>query len=140
MNDVATSPFSRMIDRMRATVRDLGARHALRQELLEADRSGVLDDVLADLNMSRGELDPLVHNYPLSTRLFGAMAARLGVDPTQDGPALRRAIQRTCALCANQGECEHWLESGQREGYEKFCPNTDYWNDLKARILAHAKA
>ena len=136
MDDTATGFFGRLVDKTRTALRGVAARHALRQELLECDRSGTLDVILADLNMSRSELKPLISNYPLSSRLFGAMAERLGVDPAQDGPVVKRELQRTCALCAHQSECQHWLDSGRSEGYEKFCPNTDYWHELKERITA----
>ena len=48
----------------------------------------------------------------------------------------KHSLQRTCAICAHQGECQHWLDSGRREGYEEFCPNSDYWPALKARVAA----
>jgi len=138
MNDVSAnrspSALGRLYDRAWGVMRDFAARHALRQELLDCDRVGVLDTILSDLQMSRGEIEPLIENYPLSTRLFGAMATRLGVDPMHDGPHLHRAIQRTCAVCAYQRECQHWLDSGRSEGYDEFCPNADYWHALKARI------
>lgn len=138
MSDTSSTQSSgvlgRWFNRARSTLRDMAARHALRQELLECDRSGVLDSVLADLQMDRGELEPMIENYPLSARLFGAMAARLGVDPLCDGPQIRRAIQHTCAVCGHQSECRHWLDSGRTEGYEEFCPNADYWHALKERI------
>lgn len=138
MNDVSTGLFGRLVDRAKAAMHDIAARHALRQELLECDRTGVLDDVLADLNLSRSELKPLISNYPLSGRLFGAMAARLGVDLAQDGEVIKNELQRTCGLCTHQSECQRWLESGSSEGYEAFCPNSDYWHDLRARISAAA--
>lgn len=134
--------LSRLLNRAWVAMRDVAARHALRQELLDCDRVGALDSILSDIQMSRSEIEPLVENYPLSTRLFGAMATRLGVDPMRDGPNMRRAIQRTCAICAHQRECRRWLDSGRIEGYEEFCPNADYWHALKTRIrlAAHDRA
>ena len=140
MSDLSASRDSgvlnRLFSRARGALRDLAERHALRQELLECDRSGVLDSVLADLQIDRGQLEPMIGNYPLSGRLFGGMAARLGVDPLCDGPQMRRAVQQTCAVCGHQRECQHWLDSGRTEGYEEFCPNADYWHALKERIRA----
>lgn len=128
---------SGVVDQLRTWVhralRDLAVRHALRQELLECERSGVLDSVLTDLQMTRGELEPMIENYPLSRRLFGAMAVRLRIDPMCD-PAMRRAVEHTCAVCRHQRECRQWLKSGRTEGYEEFCPNADYWHALKDRI------
>jgi hypothetical protein len=134
MNSSSQRSLSGLVNKFRSTLQNIGARYALRQELLECERVGMLDAMLADLNMSRGELDPLVRNHPLSTRLFGAMATRLGVDPASDGPTTKRILQRTCAVCAHQTECQQWLDSGRSEGFEAFCPNSDYWRDLKARI------
>jgi hypothetical protein len=133
-NSRASTSLGRWLNCARGVLRDLAARHALRQELLECDRSGVLDSVLADLQMGRGELEPMIGNYPLSRRLFGAMAARLGVDPACDGPSMRRGLQHTCAVCAEQRRCQQWLDAGRTEGYEEFCPNADYWHALKERI------
>lgn len=138
MGDASRGIFGRLVDRTTMALRDIAARQALRQELLECDRSGVLNNILADINLSRGELQPLIANYPLSIRLFGSMAARLGVDPAWEGPAMRRGLQRNCALCAHQDACQHWLDSGRSEDYEEFCPNADYWRALKARIAAAA--
>ena len=138
MSDLSATESSgfvgRLLTRARKGLRDLAERHALRQELLECDRSGVLDRVLADLQMQRGELEMMIENYPLSRRLFGAMAARLGVNPTFEDPLMSRSLQRTCAVCAHQHECAHWLGSGKTEGYDEFCPNADYWHALTERI------
>jgi len=136
MNDTSTGVFGRMMGKARTAMRDIAARHTLRQELLECDRNGMLDNILADINLSRGELKPLIANYPLSIRLFGAMATRLGVDPAQADPATKHDLQHTCAVCAHQNECQHWLDSGRSEGYEKFCPNSEYWHALQTRIAA----
>jgi len=136
MNDTSTGLFSRLVGKARTAIRGVAARHTLRQELLECDRSDMLDNILADINLSRSELGPLIANHTLSSRLFGAMAARLGVDPAQDGVVMKRDLQRTCTLCAHQSKCQHWLDSGHSEGYEQFCPNSDYWRALKVRIAA----
>lgn len=130
--------MGRLFCRARDALRGMAARHGLRQELLECDRSGVLDSILSDLQISRGELEPMIENYPLSVRLFGAMVERLGVDPMCDGPQMRRAVQHTCAVCGDQRECRHWLDSGQTEGYDEFCPNADYWHALTERIRSAA--
>lgn len=33
---------------------------------------------------------------------------------------------RRCAGCADKARCDAWLATGQREGFEAFCPNADY--------------
>jgi hypothetical protein len=126
--------FSRVFASARSALRDMAARHALRQELLECDRNGVLDSILQNIQVSRSELEPMMRNYPLSRRLFAGMAARLRLDPRADGSTLLRALQHTCTVCAHQRDCQQWLKSGRTEGYEEFCPNAEYWHDLKERI------
>ncbi|MDE2165251.1 MAG: hypothetical protein KGJ66_02795 [Alphaproteobacteria bacterium] len=76
--------------------------------------------------------DPFLES--LWRRLFGAMAARLGVDPTWDGSRIRRGMQHICAVCSEQRRCQQWLAAGSTEGYEEFCPNAEYWHALKERI------
>jgi hypothetical protein len=110
----------------------------LRQELLECERSGVLDSVLRNIQVSRGELEPMIENNPLSRRLFADMAARLKLDPRSGGPVLLRELQHNCAVCMHQRESQHWLKSNRTEGYDEFCPNADYWHDLKERIRTTA--
>lgn len=137
-NPEVSTALGRWFNRARGALRDLAARHALRQELLECDRGGVLDSLLADLQINRGELEPMIENYPLSRQLFGAMAARLGVDPAGAGPSFRRDLQHTCAVCAEQPRCRQWLAAGHTEGYEEFCPNAEYWHALKECIRTAA--
>ncbi|MDE2167571.1 MAG: hypothetical protein KGJ66_14695 [Alphaproteobacteria bacterium] len=64
------------------------------------------------------------------------MVARLGIDPAQDGAVIKYDPQHTRALCAHPSECQLRLDSGRSEGYEEFCPNSDYWHALKTRIAA----
>jgi nucleotide-binding universal stress UspA family protein len=131
---MSTGLVGKLVEKAKSAIRDMGARHALRQELLECDRLGVLDDLLTDLNLNRHELGRLTENYPLSSKLFGAMAERLGVDPSQSDASTRQELQHTCSLCSHQIECKHWLQGFEEEGFEEFCPNADYWNTLRARI------
>lgn len=143
MTNLSAAPdlnvLGRIWSRARGALRDMAARHALRQELLECDRSGVLDSILDSIQVDRAELEPMTRNYPLSLRLFAGMTKRLHLDPRTDGPLMLRTLQHTCAVCTHQRQCKHWLKSGQTEGYDEFCPNADYWHALKERIRAAAK-
>jgi hypothetical protein len=60
-------------------------------------------------------------------RLAEALAARgvrLGADPAEAyGAAL---ATRRCVFCTTKKECDAWLASGRREGFEDFCPNAWY--------------
>jgi hypothetical protein len=33
---------------------------------------------------------------------------------------------RRCVGCADKERCDAWLASGEREGFEAFCPNADF--------------
>lgn len=43
---------------------------------------------------------------------------------------------RRCVDCSEAAQCRAWLASGAREGYQSFCPNTEYvqsWTRLFSR-------
>jgi hypothetical protein len=58
---------------------------------------------------------------------------RSGVAP-QDAAGqeakMARAVRR-CVLCPSIDECNHWLDSGDREGLGLFCPNERFFAELK---------
>ncbi len=67
--------------------------------------------------------------------LMVRMLARQGLAPpasarTVDGTeaAAQAAAHafRNCAMCQAAEECERFLASGDREGFEAFCPNSGY--------------
>lgn len=33
---------------------------------------------------------------------------------------------RTCVFCDTKQECDAWLASGRKKGFEAFCPNAAY--------------
>jgi hypothetical protein len=39
---------------------------------------------------------------------------------------------RRCVLCAEKKHCDRWLASGAHAGYERFCPNSAFVQDLTA--------
>ncbi len=69
--------------------------------------------------------------------LIGRMMQRVGIAPAE----LRSApldhemalASRRCVLCAAQQDCAAWLDSGAREGYDKFCPNAGLLQSIKTR-------
>jgi len=69
-----------------------------------------------------------------SRLLVGRMMQRLGIAPADVRSAgLDREMalaNRRCVLCAAQQECAAWLDSGAREGYEKFCPNAQLLRNI----------
>jgi len=66
---------------------------------------------------------------------LGEMMLRQGVvlTPVWSGlgaSGLARAARR-CASCGAAQACREWLDSGKREGYEQFCANAAYIEQLK---------
>lgn len=33
---------------------------------------------------------------------------------------------RRCVFCNAKDECDAWLASGRRDGFERFCPNAEF--------------
>jgi len=61
--------------------------------------------------------------------LLGRMLARQGAHPPEgtsySAEAAALAVRR-CARCRAADECERFLATGDREGFEAFCPNATY--------------
>lgn len=113
-----------LAERAAAAYHAVRERARLRHELEALDRNGDLDRVLAEASMTRGEIEPMLANYPGSAHALDAMAARLGVtEALRHDPETTRDMAHACTVCAEQGRCRHWLESGATEGYQEFCPN-----------------
>jgi len=72
-----TTIIGRLIVRARTALHDLGARHAVRQELLGRNRTGVLDTVSADLNPSSGELEPPIDHVAADRTASGELEVRI---------------------------------------------------------------
>lgn len=58
---------------------------------------------------------------------FAHMVERAGVGPGSLGQRgilweISRAAQ-TCARCPRGVQCQAWLDAGQRDGFDAFCPN-----------------
>ena len=127
--------FGRVALRALAAIEVLRERHRLRQELTALAESGALDRVLADAQLSRADLEPMLANHPDSGHLLDEMAARLHVGDRLHADRLtERDMWRVCTLCREQGACKHWLASGATEGYAAFCPNAETLDQLR-----HAK-
>ena len=106
-------------------------RHRLRRELETLDLEGELDRVLADAQMTRGDVEQMLANYPESAHRLDAVAARLGLTEALHRDAVvERDMRRVCSLCREQGRCTHWLATGAPEDYQAFCPNADQLKEL----------
>ena len=46
------------------------------------------------------------------------------------GRELGRAVRR-CMSCSSAERCSAWLAQGEREGYDAFCPNAGFIEQLK---------
>jgi hypothetical protein len=128
-----------LMDRFRAvkaSVRryfdDAAIRRELREEL-QGLGGGDLDRVLADLGLNKDEMDLVIENAPRSRMLLQSMLRRLNLDRrlTLMAPQLVRNIERRCATCVNQRECNDWMDRGAPgDGYRKFCPNAETFDAL----------
>jgi hypothetical protein len=130
---------SSLIDRIRAATAsiaryfdDAAIRRDLREELTGLGRDD-LDRVLAELGISRDELEIVIKNAPRSRMLFQSMLRRLGLEKRIGlaAPQLIRRIERRCATCSRQKECSDWLEKGAPgTAYRQFCPNAETFDNL----------
>jgi hypothetical protein len=55
----------------------------------------------------------------------------LSAADTQGDPRSLAIAVRRCVLCPSVEECAEWLESGEREGLEEFCPNAPFLKRLE---------
>ncbi len=125
-----------IVARIRAALQAMRDRHRLRRELEVLDSEGDLDRILADAQLSRGDIEPLLENYPASAHRLDDMAARLNVaDALHRDPATERDMQHLCSVCQEMGRCRRWLDSGATEGFQEFCPNA-----AALEALRHDKA
>lgn len=124
--------LGRLGDRALGALHAMRERHRLRRELETLDREGDLDRVLADAQMTRGDIEPMLADYPASTHRLDAVAAWLGIsEQLHRDPAAERDMRRVCSVCREQGRCTHWLAVGAPEGYQAFCPNADQLEELR---------
>lgn len=118
--------------RMLMMVEEWRGRQRLRREFEVLRSNGMLDAVLADATISKGELDRVVANHPASRHLLSDMVARLGLgDEFGKDPTIVREMSRACTLCAKQGQCKRWFRTDATEGYEAFCPNAARLNEMR---------
>jgi len=124
------------IRRIGQAVNDARERYAFRQELANCEE---LDVILADLGLTRGELEPLLKCHPESGKLLRKMLARVGLDEVSRGDLrTRRELERVCTFCKSRGRCRTWLRSGGSEGYAEFCPNAELLDALRAHLREKA--
>lgn len=124
--------FQSWKSRIGSHFRDAAVRRELREEL--AGLSGRdLDCVLADIGLTRDEMETVIENAPRSRSLLESMMWRLALDRTLPATAsqLLREIERRCATCDHQKACGDWIGKGaQDDGYRSFCPNAATFDNL----------
>jgi len=118
--------------RMKQAISDMRQRHKLREEIAELKRTGGLNPLLADMGLSRGDVEAFIAGHPESPRLLRAMAVRLQVDYDHiKDAAIIVELQRTCAVCSARGRCRTWLRSGETDGHRDFCPNSERFDKIR---------
>jgi len=113
-------------------LRDAAVRRELRAELTGLGR-GDLDRVLADIGISRDEMEAMIRNATHSRMLLGSMLRRLDLDRPLSlaTPEVVREIERRCATCDNPKQCGDWLNKGAPgDAYRGFCPNATAFDNL----------
>ena len=91
------------------------------------------DEDLADLGLTRTDLDILTRARPGARERLLAMAARfgLGEDEIDRHRGLALEIAETCALCGQARECQRALE-GHGDLPAETCPNAAVYRMLAA--------
>ena len=111
------------------------ARRVTMAEIADLDRQGLLDEALADLNLSRDDLEAIVNADPDMPPRLAAMADRLGVTSGLEDMPKRWShdLAQVCKSCPRPDECDRWMKSGATEGYERFCDNAQTLTALRER-------
>ena len=82
------------------------------------------DDLLADIGLSRAELDELMAAPADAGCEFEIMARMEGLDPDRMHPEALREAMRTCMRCPGRVACKRWLRTGEwRHDGDPRCPN-----------------
>ena len=117
--------------RVTKALANMHQRHAMRAELAECERSGVLEPLLRELGLSYGEFELVVANCPESTRRLHEMTQRVGVDLNHLNTRMQRELERSCSLCTAHARCGRWIDSVVAEDYPPFCPNGEFFESLR---------
>jgi hypothetical protein len=99
-------------------------RRRWRREMAKAAAFGGLDEILADLGMTRGELDELMSEPANIGLQFEKMARMLGTDCARLSPGAVHDAMQVCARCECRTACKRWLQTGVwRYDGDPRCPN-----------------
>lgn len=117
--------------KVRQMIDDMRERYGWWRAFADWEDRGELRGVLDALGMEEQQIPVFVRNYPEAKRLLTAMMGRIGAEIAPEPEAIRQDLIRTCALCSSRDDCRRWLQSGAREGYQAFCPNTHSFGKLR---------
>lgn len=114
------------------------AERARRQTLAEIsslESQGLLDEVLADMSLTRDDLDAIVNADPEAPPRLSAMAERLGISEKIAAMPTRWShdLSLVCKTCPRPEECDAWMRSGATDGFERFCDNAQTLKALRDR-------
>ena len=106
-------------------VEGMQRRRRLRRELAQLAAMGSLDAVLADIGLSRSQIDSLIAGCDGSGEQLEQMLRRLGIDAAQLPVDSLRDMTWTCTQCPDKAKCREWLASAEKPDYRSFCPNAE---------------
>lgn len=94
------------------------------REMAKAVALGRLDEILADVGMTRAELEELMTEPEAAGLQFEKMAAMLGIDSKQFPAGAVNSAVHACIRCECRAACKRWLRIGtwHYDG-DPRCPN-----------------
>jgi hypothetical protein len=109
------------------------ARRQAIAEIANLDNQGLLDEVLADMSLTRDDLEAVINADPEAPPRLEAMAERLGVTEKIAHMPTRWShdLALVCKTCPRPEECDRWMRSGATEGFERFCDNAQTLKALR---------
>lgn len=98
-------------------------RRQLEREFEQLAAMGSLDAVLADIGLTRSQIEPLLAGSAGSRELLDRMLARLGIDVAQLPVESLREMTWTCTTCPDKHYCRRWMADVDATDFHAFCPN-----------------
>lgn len=98
-------------------------RRQLEHEFEQLAAMGSLDAVLADIGLTRSQIEPLIAGSTGSRELLDQMLARLDIDAAQLPVESLREMTWTCTTCPDKHHCRRWMSDIEETDFHAFCPN-----------------
>lgn len=111
------------------------AQSRMREEFSRLEQTGVLEEVLRDVNITKVDFEALMNADPKTCGRLEEMIGRLGLtDRLHTGRvAVMRDVQRVCQWCESTDVCDHWLGGEINRSIEEFCPNAPTFAALRPK-------